>query len=110
MKERFTLQLQKLYDGQGQISEDRLAQEIAIIAVKADVCEEIDRLKCHVAEGHLMLDKSEPIGRRLDCLTQEFNREANILCSKAGDVALTRIGVDLKTVIDQFREQVQNIE
>ncbi len=110
MKERFTAQLKKLYDGNAELSEDRLAQEIATIAVKADVCEEIDRLISHVAEGRALLEKGEPVGRRLDFLTQEFNREANTLCSKASDSNLTRIGIELKTVIDQFREQVQNIE
>jgi uncharacterized protein (TIGR00255 family) len=92
------------------IDESRVAQEIALIAVKADVTEEIDRLTAHVAAARALLAESAPVGRKLDFLTQEFNREANTLCSKAQSIALTRIGLDLKTVIDQMREQVQNVE
>jgi uncharacterized protein (TIGR00255 family) len=92
------------------IDEGRVAQEIALIAVKADVTEEIDRLTAHVAAARALLAESAPVGRKLDFLTQEFNREANTLCSKAQSIALTRIGLDLKTVIDQMREQVQNVE
>jgi uncharacterized protein (TIGR00255 family) len=91
-------------------SPDRLAQEAALLAVKADVREELDRLKAHVTQAHELLAKGEPCGRRLDFLSQEFNREANTLCSKSADVSFTKIGLDLKTVIDQFREQIQNIE
>ena len=78
--------------------------------MKADVREELDRLKAHVTQAHELLAKGEPCGRRLDFLSQEFNREANTLCSKSADVELTRIGLDLKAAIDQFREQVQNVE
>jgi uncharacterized protein (TIGR00255 family) len=92
------------------IDEGRVAQEIALIAVKADVTEEIDRLTAHVAAARALLADTAPVGRKLDFLTQEFNREANTLCSKAQSIALTRIGLDLKTVIDQMREQVQNVE
>jgi len=81
-----------------------------MLAVKADVREEIDRLNAHVAAARELLTASAPVGRKLDFLTQEFNREANTLCSKAGDIDLTRIGLDLKAVIDQMREQVQNLE
>ncbi|MXQ07173.1 YicC family protein [Alphaproteobacteria bacterium GH1-50] len=88
----------------------RLQQELALIAVKSDVTEEIDRLGAHVAAARELLATSGPVGRKLDFLMQEFNREANTLCSKAGSSALTAIGLDLKTVIDQMREQVQNIE
>jgi uncharacterized protein (TIGR00255 family) len=92
------------------VDDTRLAQEIAFIAVKADVTEEIDRLTAHVAAARGLLSDPGPVGRKLDFLTQEFNREANTLCSKAQAIALTRIGLDLKTVIDQMREQIQNVE
>lgn len=88
----------------------RLAQELALIAVKADVTEEIDRLGAHIAAARALLAEPEAVGRRFDFLMQEFMREANTLCSKAQAQALTRIGLDLKTVIDQMREQVQNLE
>ncbi len=92
------------------VDETRLAQELAFIAVKADVTEEIDRLTAHVVAARALLSEPGSVGRKLDFLTQEFNREANTLCSKAQHMALTRIGLDLKTVIDQMREQVQNVE
>jgi uncharacterized protein (TIGR00255 family) len=92
------------------IDADRLAQEAAYLAVKADVREELDRLNAHVTAATDLLDKGGPTGRKLDFLSQEFGREANTVCSKASDSALSRIGLDLKAVIDQFREQVQNIE
>lgn len=88
----------------------RLAQELALLAVRTDVTEELDRLAAHVAGARALLAEGGPVGRRLDFLAQEFNREANTLCSKAGNAALTRIGLELKAVIDQFREQVQNLE
>ena len=90
--------------------ETRLAQELALIAVKTDVSEEVDRLAAHVDAARGLLAASGPVGRKLDFLMQEFNREANTLCSKAQSGALTQIGLDLKTVIDQMREQVQNVE
>jgi len=89
---------------------DRIAQEAALLAVKADIREEIDRLDGHIASARELLQGGGVIGRRLDFLAQEFNREANTLCSKSADQDLTRIGLDLKTVIDRLREQVQNIE
>lgn len=88
----------------------RLAQELALLAVRTDVTEELDRLAAHVAAARAHLADSAPVGRKLDFLMQEFMREANTLCSKAQSLALTRIGLDLKTVIDQMREQVQNVE
>ncbi|MDD3444809.1 MAG: YicC family protein [Zavarzinia sp.] len=94
----------------GTVSEERLAQEVAMLAVKADVREEIDRLRAHVAEARKLLKAGEGVGRRLDFLAQEFNREANTLCSKSTDVELTRLGLDLKTTVDRLREQVQNVE
>ncbi len=92
------------------VDETRLAQELAILAVKTDVTEELDRLTAHVAAAVALLDDANPVGRKFDFLMQEFMREANTLCSKAQSLALTRIGLDLKTVIDQMREQVQNVE
>ncbi len=89
---------------------DRIAQELAMIAVKTDITEELDRLRAHVKAANNLLQISGPIGRKLDFLMQEFNREANTLCSKSQSVDLTRIGLDLKAVIDQMREQVQNVE
>ena len=90
--------------------EGRLAQELAILAVKNDITEEIDRLTAHVAAARALMADTGQIGRKFDFLVQEFLREANTLCSKAQSIALTRIGLDLKTVIDQMREQVQNVE
>jgi uncharacterized protein (TIGR00255 family) len=89
---------------------DRVAQELALLVVKADVTEELDRLNAHVAAARKLLAEAGAIGRKFDFLMQEFMREANTLCSKSGNAALTRIGLDLKTVIDQMREQVQNVE
>jgi uncharacterized protein (TIGR00255 family) len=92
------------------ISSDRLEQEIAILAVRADVREELDRLLAHVQEARVLINSKEPVGRKLDFLAQEFNREANTLCSKSSDASLTRVGLALKAAIDQFREQSQNVE
>ena len=89
---------------------DRVAQELALLAVKSDVTEEIDRLGAHVKAARHLLASKDAVGRKLDFLTQEFNREANTLCSKAQSSDLTAIGLDLKAVIDQMREQVQNVE
>ena len=88
----------------------RIEQELALLAVKADLAEELDRLEAHCAAGRALVQAEEPVGRKLDFLTQEFNREANTLCSKAQHLEMTRIGLDLKAVIDQMREQVQNVE
>ncbi|MGB3243127.1 MAG: YicC/YloC family endoribonuclease [Sulfitobacter sp.] len=90
--------------------ETRIAQELALIAVKADITEEIDRLTAHVAAARELLGQGGPVGRKLDFLMQEFNREANTLCAKAQHTELTSIGLALKAVIDQMREQVQNVE
>jgi len=109
-RERIKTQVDALMDTGKALNEERLYQELAMLAVKADVREEIDRLNAHVAAARELLTASAPVGRKLDFLTQEFNREANTLCSKAGDIDLTRIGLDLKAVIDQMREQVQNLE
>ncbi len=94
----------------GAVAAERLAEEAALLAVKADIREELDRLDAHVAAGRALVKEGGAVGRKLDFLTQEFNREANTLCSKAQDMGLKRIGLDLKTAIDQMREQVQNLE
>jgi len=92
------------------IDEARIAEEAALLALRADIREELDRLAAHVEAGRALIKKGGVVGRKLDFLTQEFNREANTLCSKAQDMALKRIGLDLKSGIDQMREQVQNLE
>ncbi len=89
---------------------DRVAQELALIAVKADITEELDRLTAHVAAARALLAQDGAVGRKFDFLTQEFNREANTLCSKSQNAELTALGLELKAVIDQMREQVQNVE
>ncbi len=116
IKGRLKAQLALLVDAVPPLPEERIAQEAALLISKADVREELDRLEAHLAAARDLIEegtaKAEGValGRRLDFLAQEFNREVNTLCSKSGDVALTRIGLDLKALIDQFREQVQNIE
>ena len=92
------------------VDETRLAQELALAAVKNDVTEELDRLTAHIDAARALLAEPGQVGRKFDFLMQEFMREANTLCSKSQSMALTRIGLDLKTVIDQMREQVQNVE
>jgi uncharacterized protein (TIGR00255 family) len=96
--------------GSSGLDPDRLHQEAMLLAGKADVREELDRLRAHVASARELLAAGGAIGRRLDFLAQEFGREANTLCAKANDISLSRIGLDLKAVVEQFREQVQNIE
>lgn len=110
MQARYKSQLDKMMGGDSPVPEERLAQEIALLAVKADIREEIDRLRAHISDAVDMMGSAEPVGRRLDFLCQELNREANTLCSKSGDHALTKVGLAMKVVIEQFREQVQNIE
>jgi len=110
VRERLRQQVASVLEAAPSLGEDRIAQEVALIAVKADVREELDRLRAHVAAARDLIAQGGAVGRKLDFLSQEFNREANTLCSKSSDVELTRIGLDLKAVIDQFREQVQNIE
>lgn len=110
IKERFSRQLNWLVGSDAAIDPQRLAAEAAILVTKADIREEIDRLKTHIDAGRALIDEGKVIGRRLDFLTQEFNREANTLCSKSGSKALTAIGLQMKAVIDQMREQVQNLQ
>lgn len=102
--------LARVMDGTAETDPNRVAQELALLAVKADVTEEIDRLRAHIGAARALLAEGGPVGRRLDFLAQEFNREANTLCSKAQSSALTNVGLALKVVIDQMREQIQNVE
>lgn len=100
----------RLLDANESFDADRLHQEAVLAATRIDIEEELARLEAHVAAAHDILSESGSVGRKLDFLAQEFNREANTLCSKANAVDITRLGLALKTVIDQFREQVQNVE
>ncbi|HEX4270998.1 MAG TPA: YicC/YloC family endoribonuclease [Rhizomicrobium sp.] len=109
LKARLQAQIRELLEGNA-IPEERLAQEVALLATKADVREELDRLTAHVQDARGLVAQGRGVGRKLDFLAQEFNREANTLCSKSADIALTRNGLALKAVIDQFREQSQNVE
>ena len=110
IKKRIAEQVATLLDSSNRFDPDRLHQEAILIASKADIREEIDRLASHVAQVERLLAAGGSIGRRLDFLAQELNREANTLCSKSNDVELTNIGLELKGVVEQFREQVQNLE
>ncbi|MBX9468106.1 MAG: YicC family protein [Rhizobium sp.] len=111
IRTRLASQVATLLEGtSGAFDRDRLHAEVAILATKADVREEIDRLKSHIAAARDLFRKGGPVGRKLDFLAQEFNRESNTICSKSNAVAVTAAGIELKVVIDQFREQVQNLE
>jgi uncharacterized protein (TIGR00255 family) len=110
LRARLRAQLQTLLDATPALSEERLAQEAALLAAKADTREELDRLKAHVTASRELMGAGGAVGRRFDFLCQELNREANTLCSKSSDLALTRLGLGLKAAIEQLREQVQNIE
>ena len=109
LKEKLLTQIKSISEDIN-ISEDRLAQEIVLLVTRADIKEEIDRLKTHIKSAYTLLEADEAVGRRLDFLCQELNREANTTCSKASDIAITNMGMELKALIEQFREQVQNIE
>ena len=109
LRQKLQAQIAEMLEG-GNIPEDRLAQEAALLAARADIREEIDRLLAHVQDARALLANGQGAGRKLDFLAQEFNREANTLCSKSSDIALTRTGLALKAVIDQVREQAQNVE
>lgn len=110
MKEVMRRNLARVMDNVDGIEPDRIAAELALVAIKADITEEIDRLGAHLDAAYVHLDGDGPMGRKLDFLMQEFNREANTLCAKAQNSDLTRIGLALKVVIDQLREQLQNVE
>lgn len=110
IRQRLSDLLKELLASVPALPEERLVQEAALLAAKADIREELDRLTAHVAGARALVGEGAAIGRRLDFLCQEFNREANTLCSKSADVTLTRVGLALKAAIEQLREQVQNIE
>jgi uncharacterized protein (TIGR00255 family) len=110
IKARLAEQVAALLETSNRFDPDRLHQEAILIASKADIREELDRLTAHVAQARRLIDSGGPAGRKLDFLSQELNRESNTLCAKSNDVELTNIGLELKTVVEQFREQVQNLE
>ncbi|MDB5591032.1 MAG: putative stress-induced protein [Enterovirga sp.] len=110
IRDRLAAQIATLLDSSKGLDPARLHQEAALLATRADIREELDRLRAHLAAARELLAQDAAIGRRLDFLAQEFGRETNTLCSKANDVALSRIGLELKAVVEQFREQVQNVE
>ena len=110
IRERLAGQVRLLMDSVQGFDEHRLTAEAALLATKADIREELDRLNGHVAVARQLLEGEGPVGRKLDFLAQEFNREANTLCSKSNAASITAIGLELKAVVDQFREQVQNLE
>ncbi|EPE99168.1 YicC/YloC family endoribonuclease [Rhizobium grahamii] len=108
--ERLAAQVSLLLEASAKLDRERLHVEAALLATRADLREEIDRLKAHVVAARDLLGKGGPVGRKLDFLAQEFNRESNTICSKSNAAAVTAAGIELKVVIDQFREQVQNLE
>jgi uncharacterized protein (TIGR00255 family) len=110
IRERLLAMLANLKDAVPAMSEERLAQELALLAARSDVREEVERLAVHLGQAGDLLAEGGAVGRRLDFLCQELNREANTLCAKSADLELTRIGIALKAVVEQFREQVQNLE
>jgi uncharacterized protein (TIGR00255 family) len=110
IRQRLSEQVAALLDNNARLDSDRLYQEAILLAAKADVREELDRLKAHVEQARKLIANGGAVGRRLDFLAQELNREANTLCAKSNDVELTNIGLELKSVVEQFREQVQNLE
>lgn len=110
IRARLQAQVAALLDGQNGLDQARLYQEAALLATRADVREELDRLAAHVAASREMLEQGGAIGRKLDFIAQEFGREASTLCAKANHVELSRIGLELRAIVDQFREQAQNVE
>jgi uncharacterized protein (TIGR00255 family) len=110
IKARLSAQVAELLEASQRLDPDRLHQEAIMLATKIDIREELDRLAAHVAQGKKLIADGGPIGRKLDFLAQELNRESNTLCAKANDLELTNIGLELKAVVEQFREQVQNLE
>lgn len=110
LRRRLAEQVGLLLEASPALPAERLAQEAALLATKADIREELDRLQAHLAEVARLLDGGGAVGRKLDFLCQELNREANTLCAKSADMALTRVGLEMKSLVDQIREQVQNVE
>lgn len=110
IRTRLAEQIAVLLETSDRFDADRLSQEAVMIAAKADIREELDRIAAHIAQARELLGKGGAVGRRLDFLAQEFNREVNTTCSKSNDIELTNVGLEMKTVVEQFREQVQNLE
>ena len=110
LKNNFKIAINKIISEHSQLDENKIEQEIAIIAIKQDITEELDRLKVHISSMQDLLNSSGIVGKKLDFLSQELNREVNTICSKSQYSALTKIGIEMKTLVDQFREQVQNVE
>jgi uncharacterized protein (TIGR00255 family) len=110
IKARLAEQIAALLESSERFDPDRLNQEALMIAAKADIREELDRIASHISQAREMIGKGGAVGRRLDFLAQEFNREVNTCCSKSNDLELTNTGLEMKNVVEQFREQVQNLE
>src|SRR5712672_3501381 len=110
IRARLAEQIAALLDTSDRFDSDRLNEEAIMIAAKADIREELDRIASHISQARAMIGKGGPVGRRLDFLAQEFNREVNTCCSKSNDLELTNTGLEMKNVVEQFREQVQNLE
>jgi uncharacterized protein (TIGR00255 family) len=110
IRTRLAADIDALLEAAPALDADRMHQEAVLLATKSDIREELDRLTAHVAAARSLLSDNAPVGRRMDFLAQEFNREVNTLCAKAADRALTAIGLELKSVVDQFREQIANVE
>jgi uncharacterized protein (TIGR00255 family) len=110
IRARLLALLSELSDLAPAMPQERVAQEVAMLVTRSDIREELDRLRAHIAQAGDLMERGEAVGRQLDFLCQELNREANTLCSKSADIELTRIGLALKAAVEQFREQVQNLE
>ena len=110
IKARLAEQVAALLEASERLDPDRLSQEALLMATKADIREELDRIASHISQAREMIAKGGPVGRRLDFLAQEFNREVNTCCSKSNDLELTNISLEMKNVVEQFREQIQNLE
>ena len=110
LKKNFKSAVDKVISENSQVDENRIEHELAIIAIKQDIAEELDRLKVHILSMQDLLNSSSVVGKKLDFLSQELNREVNTICSKSQFIDLTKIGIEMKTLVDQFREQVQNVE
>ena len=110
LKKNFKTALDKIINEQNQVDENRLEQEIALLVIKQDIQEELDRLKVHIVNMQDLVNSSKVVGKKLDFLSQELNREVNTICSKSQYSDLTKLGIEMKTLVDQFREQVQNVE
>ena len=110
LKKNFKTALDKIINEQNQVDENRLEQEIALLVIKQDIQEELDRLKVHIVSMQDLVNSSKVVGKKLDFLSQELNREVNTICSKSQYSDLTKLGIEMKILVDQFREQVQNVE